>query len=78
MPRRREVRPVSDLCFCACLAVTEWYPGVVGAKDGTKTITTGGSKAAFNRSLAFLEPMEKKVTHCGDLGAGLAVKIVNK
>jgi 3-hydroxyisobutyrate dehydrogenase len=38
----------------------------------------GGSKISYNRSVPVLEAMSRKVTYCGDLGAGLAAKISNK
>ncbi|WXC47863.1 hypothetical protein SNK03_007561 [Fusarium graminearum] len=38
----------------------------------------GGSKTSFDRSVPVLESMSRKVTYCGDLGAGLAAKIANK
>lgn len=52
--------------------------GVVGARDGTLSIMVGGDAATFQRALPFLQPMARKVTHCGDLGTGLAAKIANK
>ena len=53
-------------------------PGVVGARDGTLAIMVGGDQASFDRCLPALQPMARKVTYCGDLGAGLAAKISNK
>ena len=38
----------------------------------------GGDAGAFERALPVLSPMARKVTHCGDLGTGLAAKIANK
>lgn len=38
----------------------------------------GGAKSSFDRSLPVLQSMARKVTYCGDLGAGLAAKISNK
>ena len=38
----------------------------------------GGDKKAFDRSVPVLGAMSRKVTYCGDLGAGLAAKIANK
>ncbi|CAF3652165.1 unnamed protein product [Fusarium graminearum] len=52
--------------------------GVVGAEQGTLAIMVGGSKTSFDRSVPVLESMSRKVTYCGDLGAGLAAKIANK
>ncbi|CEJ61030.1 Putative 3-hydroxyisobutyrate dehydrogenase, mitochondrial [Penicillium brasilianum] len=51
--------------------------GVIGAKNGTLAIMVGGDKASFDHSLPVLQSMGRKVTHCGDLGAGLAAKISN-
>jgi 3-hydroxyisobutyrate dehydrogenase len=53
-------------------------PGVVGAEKGTLAIMVGGDKSAFDRSVPVLASMSRKVTYCGDLGAGLAAKIANK
>lgn len=52
--------------------------GVVGARDGTLAIMVGGDEASFQRALPVLQPMARKVTYCGDLGAGLAAKLSNK
>ncbi|CAH0055565.1 unnamed protein product [Clonostachys solani] len=51
--------------------------GVIGAEKGTLSIMVGGSKASFDRSVPILQSMARKVTYCGDLGAGLAAKISN-
>ncbi|KAF5548288.1 3-hydroxyisobutyrate dehydrogenase [Fusarium mexicanum] len=51
--------------------------GVVGAEKGTLAIMVGGSKTSYHRSVPVLEAMSRKVTYCGDLGAGLAAKISN-
>ncbi|KAF5639768.1 3-hydroxyisobutyrate dehydrogenase [Fusarium tjaetaba] len=51
--------------------------GVVGAEKGSLAIMVGGSKVSYNRSVPVLEAMSRKVTYCGDLGAGLAAKISN-
>ncbi|KIX95867.1 uncharacterized protein Z520_08575 [Fonsecaea multimorphosa CBS 102226] len=51
--------------------------GVVGARDGTLAIVVGGDEGSFERALPVLSPMARKVTHCGDLGTGLAAKISN-
>ncbi|CAN9254560.1 unnamed protein product [Alternaria alternata] len=52
--------------------------GVIGAEKGTLAIMVGGSKSSFDRAVPVLESMSRKVTYCGDLGAGLAAKIANK
>ncbi|OQD78781.1 hypothetical protein PENANT_c081G02292 [Penicillium antarcticum] len=51
--------------------------GVVGAENGTLAIMVGGDKASFDCSVPVLQSMARKVTYCGDLGAGLAAKISN-
>ncbi|RGP81366.1 3-hydroxyisobutyrate dehydrogenase [Fusarium longipes] len=51
--------------------------GVIGAEKGTLAIMVGGSKTSFDRSVPVLQSMSRKVTYCGDLGAGLAAKISN-
>jgi 3-hydroxyisobutyrate dehydrogenase len=38
----------------------------------------GGGESSFKRSIDVLQPMAREVTHCGDLGTGLAAKIANK
>lgn len=52
--------------------------GVIGAEKGTLAIMVGGSKTSYGRSVPVLQSMARKVTYCGDLGAGLAAKISNK
>ena len=51
--------------------------GTVGADGGTLTFMCGGSREAFEKARAVLEGMGRKVVHCGDAGAGQAVKICN-
>ncbi|RSL78434.1 hypothetical protein CEP51_008199 [Fusarium floridanum] len=51
--------------------------GVMGAEKGTLAIMVGGSKTSYDRSVPVLQSMARKVTYCGDLGAGLAAKISN-
>lgn len=38
----------------------------------------GGSQSSFDKASPVLQSMARKVTHCGDLGTGLAAKISNK
>ena len=57
---------------------THQCAGVIGAEKGTLAIMVGGSKSSFDRAVPVLESMSRKVTYCGDLGAGLAAKIANK
>src|SRR3954451_7970690 len=51
--------------------------GVGGAKGATLTFMAGGDAKAFGAAKPILEPMGKKVVHCGDAGAGQAAKICN-
>jgi len=47
------------------------------AIDGTLSIMVGGTKETFGRIEPLLRCMASEVTHCGDAGAGQAVKILN-
>ncbi|HTR88318.1 MAG TPA: NAD(P)-dependent oxidoreductase [Reyranella sp.] len=47
------------------------------AIDGTLSIMVGGTKQTFERIEPLLRCMASEVTHCGDAGAGQAVKILN-
>lgn len=51
--------------------------GTAGADGGTLTFMCGGTKEAFEKARPVLEGMGRKVVHCGDAGAGQAVKICN-
>ena len=51
--------------------------GVPGAVAGTLTMIVGGPKAAFEKAKPFLKIVGGKVVHCGEAGAGQAVKICN-
>ncbi len=52
--------------------------GVKGAVAGTLTIMCGGAKADVDRARPVLETFGKKIIHCGDVGAGDAVKAMNQ
>ncbi|HUQ47353.1 MAG TPA: NAD(P)-dependent oxidoreductase [Gemmatimonadaceae bacterium] len=52
--------------------------GVKGAVAGTLTIMCGGSDAAMDRARPVLSAFGKKIVHCGDVGAGDAVKAMNQ
>jgi 3-hydroxyisobutyrate dehydrogenase len=52
--------------------------GVKGAVAGTLTIMCGGSNAAMDRARPVLSAFGKKIVHCGDVGAGDAVKAMNQ
>jgi 3-hydroxyisobutyrate dehydrogenase-like beta-hydroxyacid dehydrogenase len=47
------------------------------AEDGTLTIMAGGSEQDFERARPVLEAMGKVVVHCGALGHGQMVKLIN-
>ena len=51
--------------------------GVAGAVSGALTVMVGGDEAALDRVRPVLEHCAKKVVHCGDVGAGAALKAVN-
>ena len=47
------------------------------AKDGTLSIMVGAEAALFDRIRPFLACMGTEITHCGAIGAGEAVKLMN-
>jgi 3-hydroxyisobutyrate dehydrogenase-like beta-hydroxyacid dehydrogenase len=47
------------------------------AEDGTLTIMAGGSEEDFTRAKPLLEAMGKLIVHCGPLGNGQMVKLIN-
>ncbi len=47
------------------------------AQDGTLTIMAGGSEPDFERARPLLEAMGKVIVHCGPLGHGQMVKLIN-
>ena len=51
--------------------------GTFGAEAGTLAIMVGGKQEVFQRSEPILKAMGTNVFHCGDLGAGEVVKLVN-
>jgi len=51
--------------------------GVSGAEQGTLTVMCGGSEADLAKARPVLEAFGRKIIHCGDVGAGDAVKAVN-
>jgi 3-hydroxyisobutyrate dehydrogenase len=51
--------------------------GTGGAKGATLTFMCGGDDKAFATAKPVLENMGKKIVHCGEAGAGQAVKICN-
>ena len=51
--------------------------GVSGAEQGTLTVMCGGSAANVEKAKPVLEAFGRKIVHCGDVGAGDAIKAVN-
>ena len=51
--------------------------GTIGAEQGTLTVMVGGDEALLQRARPVLETFGKKIVHCGDVGAGDALKAVN-
>jgi 3-hydroxyisobutyrate dehydrogenase-like beta-hydroxyacid dehydrogenase len=47
------------------------------AENGTLSIMVGGDRAAFERVLPILECMGTEISHCGPVGSGQVVKILN-
>ena len=51
--------------------------GVRGARNATLAIMVGGDKAVYEKYEPVLKAMGANVFHCGDIGAGNVVKLVN-
>lgn len=51
--------------------------GTSGAEKGTLTVMVGGEAATLARVRPVLEAFSERIVHCGDVGAGDAVKAVN-
>ena len=51
--------------------------GVVGAEKGALTVMVGGDPAQLERVMPVLKSFGQKIVHCGDVGAGDALKAVN-
>jgi 3-hydroxyisobutyrate dehydrogenase len=47
------------------------------ARDGTLSIMVGADGAVFERLRSYLACMGTEITHCGPIGAGQAVKLMN-
>ena len=47
------------------------------ARDGTLSIMVGGAAAVFERLRPYLATMGTEITHCGPIGAGQVVKLMN-
>ena len=52
--------------------------GDIGAKNGSLTIMAGGTDKDFSDSLSILKVLGKNIHHCGPVGSGQAVKLVNQ
>jgi 3-hydroxyisobutyrate dehydrogenase len=51
--------------------------GTSGAEAGTLTVMIGGDAATLERVRPVLETFGQRIVHCGDVGAGDALKAVN-
>lgn len=51
--------------------------GTAGAEAGTLTFMVGGTEDDYRRAEAVLEPMARKVIHCGGAGNGQVTKMCN-
>ncbi|MGH3558765.1 MAG: 3-hydroxyisobutyrate dehydrogenase, partial [Mycobacterium sp.] len=51
--------------------------GVAGAVAGTLAFMVGGDEDTLQRARPVLEPMARKIIHCGAAGAGQAAKVCN-
>ena len=52
--------------------------GVSSAQDGTLSIMVGGSESVFNHIKPVMECMGTEITHCGAVGTGQVMKLMNK
>ncbi len=52
--------------------------GDSGARNGSLTIMVGGTDKDFSDSLTLLKVLGKNIHHCGPVGSGQAVKLVNQ
>jgi 3-hydroxyisobutyrate dehydrogenase-like beta-hydroxyacid dehydrogenase len=51
--------------------------GVSSAQDGTLSIMVGGSAEVFTRIKPYLACMGTDITHCGEVGTGQVLKLMN-
>ncbi len=51
--------------------------GVAGAEIGTLTVMVGGDPAVLEKVMPVLDAFGEKIVHCGEIGAGDALKAVN-
>jgi 3-hydroxyisobutyrate dehydrogenase len=71
------------LATLASQAGSSWLDGPVsggseGAALGTLSIMLGGEGSDVERVRSYLEAMGKSITHCGPVGSGQMVKLVNQ
>ena len=52
--------------------------GDIGAQNGTLAIMVGGDTKDFDEALPVLKSMGKNVHHCGPIGSGQGVKLINQ
>jgi 3-hydroxyisobutyrate dehydrogenase len=51
--------------------------GTTGAEQGTLTVMVGGDEELLEKARPVIEAFGKKIVHCGEIGAGHAIKAVN-
>ncbi len=52
--------------------------GDIGAQNGNLTIMVGGDAKDFEEALPVLKTMGKNIHHCGPIGSGQGVKLINQ
>jgi 3-hydroxyisobutyrate dehydrogenase len=52
--------------------------GPSGARNATLTIMVGGSQQDLDRARPVLDAMGERIIHCGPLGAGQTIKVINQ
>lgn len=51
--------------------------GTTGAEAGTLSIMVGGKEEAFEKAKPYFDVVGKNITHCGSIGMGTKVKLIN-
>lgn len=51
--------------------------GTTGAEAGTLSIMVGGREEAFEKAMPYFNVVGKNITHCGSIGMGTKVKLIN-
>jgi 3-hydroxyisobutyrate dehydrogenase len=51
--------------------------GIVGAQNGTLSIMMGGHESQVQRLMPLMQSMGRRIFHCGELGSGEIVKVIN-